>query len=45
VSLSKPAITKLALYAAALLACGLTMLLYTHPEVVISLADQLWACF
>lgn len=29
----------------ALAGCAAVFSLYTHPEVLLSLADQLWACF
>jgi hypothetical protein len=32
-------------YAAALAALGAVFVMYTRPEFLVSLADQLWACF
>jgi hypothetical protein len=32
-------------YAAAALACGLVFMAYLKPDVMVTLAQQLWACF
>ena len=37
--------TKLAAYAAAVLACLAVFMLYTQPEFMVTLANQVWACF
>jgi hypothetical protein len=44
-SFQRSSLKKAAAYLAALLACSGVFAMYTHPEVLISLADQLWACF
>jgi hypothetical protein len=36
---------KYAAYAAAVLACVGVFMLYTRPEFMVALADQVWACF
>lgn len=36
---------KIALYGAAALALAGVFAMYTRPEFLVSLADQLWACF
>ncbi len=32
-------------YAAVALACALVFALYVRPDMMVTLADQLWACF
>jgi hypothetical protein len=32
-------------YATAVLACGLVFMAYLKPELMVTLAQQLWACF
>ncbi len=32
-------------YAAVALACALVFVLYVRPDMMVTLADQLWACF
>jgi hypothetical protein len=45
-SIHKPAYRRKVLSAVALTALlGLAFWLYTQPEMVIMLSDQLWACF
>jgi hypothetical protein len=36
---------KATLYAAALAACAGVFMLYTQPDVLVTLAQQVWACF
>jgi hypothetical protein len=36
---------RLALWAAVLLVLGLVFMLYLQPGFMLSMADQLWACF
>ncbi len=36
---------KLITYSAAVLACLGVFALYTRPDFLVTLADQLWACF
>jgi hypothetical protein len=36
---------KYAAYAAAVLVCVGVFMLYTRPEFMVALADQVWACF
>ncbi len=36
---------KLFAYSAALLACAGVFMLYTRPDFLLILADQVWACF
>ncbi len=36
---------KLVAWATAIAACLAVFALYTRPEVMVTLADQLWACF
>jgi hypothetical protein len=40
-----PLLRKTALYAAALAACAGVFALYTQPDVLVTLAQQVWACF
>jgi len=41
----KPRAVRLVAYAAALAALAGVFALYTQPTVLVTLADQLWACF
>ncbi|MFD0666428.1 hypothetical protein ACT80S_01815 [Ramlibacter sp. MAHUQ-53] len=41
----KPRARTLLAYAAALAALGAVFALYTRPALLVTLADQLWACF
>ncbi len=34
-----------AIYSAAVLVCVAVFALYTRPEFLVTLADQIWACF
>lgn len=36
---------RLVLWAAVLAALGLVFMLYLQPQFMLSMADQLWACF
>jgi hypothetical protein len=36
---------KIALYSAAVLACVGVFMLYTRPDFMVTLANQIWACF
>lgn len=36
---------KIGIWAAALLASGAVFMLYTRPEFLFTLANQMWACF
>ncbi len=36
---------KISLWALAVLACGGVFALYTRPEFLLTLANQVWACF
>jgi hypothetical protein len=40
-----PRLTRLALYGAALLASLGVLLLYTRPDFLVLVAEQVWACF
>lgn len=37
--------TKLIWYAGAGLACGVVFLAYLRPDMMVTLAQQVWACF
>jgi hypothetical protein len=40
-----PVTHKFMLYSAAVLACVGVFMLYTRPDFLLTLADQLWSCF
>jgi hypothetical protein len=41
----RPTLARAGLLAAAALACAGVFALYTQPEFLVELANQLWACF
>lgn len=43
--LSKPLLVRAALWALALSALLAVLALYTRPDFLVMLADQIWACF
>lgn len=42
---SRPALLKLGMWSAAVLACLGVFALYTQPGFLVTLANQVWACF
>ncbi|MGM9426724.1 hypothetical protein [Hydrogenophaga sp. MI9] len=41
----RPAASRALIWAGVLLALAATMSLYTRPDFLVNLADQLWSCF
>jgi hypothetical protein len=41
----KPKLARMAMYAAALAACVAVFMWYLQPDMLIAVADRVWACF